>query len=319
MFTRSILLALLIGLVSCQSFHSYDSKEGSGRRYIANIGSGVFKKFVDDISQQTRNTSSRMTTAQIEKKALAYVKQNHKKLGLTKAQADDISSLYDDIPTMNGIHKHLSRHITDIIPINSNIAQKAYKSIIQKPGSINPYGARGQSLRESTLAARNNASPNSPTNFDDAIVRSEIRAIDDVAVRRVHQDNYKLYKKRLSDDPIAAANINEILESATVVYKRTGKSGMGKGCKKFTENASPEVLYQKRQVDDVRAALIEERAFEKAGGPFSKIDDVPASKRLTDAEIDDVTKESLKKVLNYTDDEARIAVDRLKRAPCQVY
>jgi hypothetical protein len=299
MFTRTLLIAVfaITGLVSCQSFNS---TQESGRRYIANIGPGVFKKFIDDIALQTKNTSNRVTTAQIEKKALAYIKQNHKKMGLTKSQADDITSLYDDIPAMNGIHKHLTRHITDILPINSNIAQKAYKSIIQKPGSINPYSAQGRSLRESTLSARSSASPNSPTNFDDALVRSEIRSIDDSAVRRLHQDNYKLYKKRMTDDPIAAANINEILDSAAVVYKRTGRAGMGKGCKKFTENASSDVLFQKRQVDDVRAALMEERAFEKAGGPFSKIDDVPVSKRLTPDEVDEITEEALAKVLNYT-------------------
>jgi hypothetical protein len=316
MFTRSILLVILIGLVSCQSFHS--SKE-SGRRFIANIGPLRFEKFIDDIVLQSKNTTSRVTKAQAEKKALAYIKANHKKMGLTKSQADEITSLYDDIPAMNGIHKHLTRHITDILPINSNIAQKAYKSVIQKPGSINPYSTQGMNLRDSTLAARSSNSPNSPANFDDALVRSEIRSIDDSAVRRLHQDNYKLYKKRLENDPIAAANINEILDSAAAVYKRTGRAGMGKGCKKFTENASPEVLYQKRQVDDVRAALMEERAFEKAGGPFSKIDDVPSSKRLTPDEVDEITEEALAKVLNYTREEAKTAVSRLKRAPCQVY
>lgn len=318
MLTKPLLLAAFLGLVSCQSFHSVDNTS-TGRRYIANIGSGVFKKFIDDIANQTRNTSNRVTSDQIEKKALEYIKKHHEKMGLTKAQANDISSLYDDIPAMNGIHKHLSRHITDIVPINSNIAQKAYKSIIQRPGSINPYNAQGMSLRNSTLAARSSASPNAPRNLDDAIVRKEIRSIDDSAVRRIHQDNYKLYKKRVIDDPVAAANINEILESATVVYKRTGKSGMGKGCKTFTENASSDVLFQKRQVDDVRAALIEERAFEKAGGPFSNIDDVPAAKRLTQDEIDEITEEALAKTLNYTREEAKIAVSRLKRAPCQVY
>jgi hypothetical protein len=321
MLTRSILLvtftlSTLTGLVSCQSFNS---PQDSVRRYIANIGPIRFEKFIDDIVLQSRNSGTRVTKAQAEKKALAYIKANHKKLGLSKVDADNIKSVYDDIPAMNNIHKHLTRHITDILPINSNIAQKAYKSIIQSPGSINPYSTQGRNLRNSTLAARNNNSPNAPINFDDAILRSEIRTIDDVSVRRIHQKNYKLSQKRMVDDPIAAASINQSLDSSVVVYKRTGHPAVGKGCGPFVENASAATLKAKAEADELMAIMVEERAFNKAGGPFSSIDEVPLSKRLTLDEIDEIREEVFAKTFNYTKQEAKTAVSRLKRAPCQVY
>jgi hypothetical protein len=320
MFKLSSVLLAVLTLSSCQSFNSVSEHSPNQRRYIANIGSGVLKGFIDDISAQTRNSTQRFTNKQIEKKALEYIKKNHKKLGITKAQADEIGSIYDDLPYMNKVHKHLTRNITDVIPVNSSIAEKAYSAIVKKSASsLNPYSAAGRELREGTLAARSSASPNSPLNFDDAVVRQEIRSVDNVTVRKTYQDNYKLFKARQSTDPIAAANINEIIESATVVYNRTGKSAMGKGCKKFNENASSEVLEVKANIDIEFAIAVEKKAFEKAGGPFKHHKDIPDNKKLTVDEIEEVRVATFQKQLNYTAEEAATAVKRLKRAPCQVY
>ncbi len=319
MFKLSSVLLAALALSSCQSFNSVSEYSPNQRRYIANIGSGVLKGFIDDISAQTRNSTQRFTNKQIEKKALEYIKKNHKKLGITKSQADEITSIYDDLPYMNKVHKHLTRNITDIVPVNSSIAEKAYAAIQRSGSSLNPYSVAGRELREGTLAARSSASPSAPLNFDDAVVRQEIRNVDDVAVRRTYQDNYKLFKSREAADPIAAANINEIIESATVVYNRTGKSAMGKGCKKFNENASSEVLEVKANLDLEFAIAVEKKAFEKAGGPFKHHKDVPANKKLTVEEIDEIRVATFQKQLNYTAEEAATAVKRLKRAPCQVY
>jgi len=320
----SILLATFM-LASCQSFHSVKPNQ---KRYIANIGSGALKGFIDDIARQTQGTANRMSAAQIEKKVLAYIKKkessaaygNWQKMGILDDQAKNIDNLYDDLPYMNKVHKWVTQNITDILPINPSMAESAYKAIVQRSGSgFNPYKLTQKQLQQLTTARASSTSPFESSHIREVFVKGEMRTIASAETRALYQQNYKLYKARVKNDPVLATNIHETIESAMNITKRTGHKGMGKGCKTFQEKASVEVLEMKANLDIYRAKIIEEKAFAKAGGPFDNIDDVASAKRLTTQEVDDATEEAFRKVLNYTDDEARLAVQRLKKAPCQVY
>ncbi len=325
MFKFSAVLLSVLVLSSCQSFNS-QGPDMSAKREIANTG--FLKGFIDDIARQTQGTANRMTSAQIEKKVLAYIKRkerdmaygNWSKMGIMDDQAKNINGLYDDLPYMNKVHKWVSQNITSIIKVESRVAANAYKVIVNQTGKkFNPYKLTKKELNALTVAKRSSSSPFESSHVREVFIKGEIRAVKNSKIRKIYQDNYKLYSQRVKSDPTIAANIDEILESATTVTKRTGHSGMGKGCKTFNSKASVEVLEMKANLDIYRAKLIEEKAFRKAGGPFDKLDDISTSKRLTTQEIDEATEEAFEKVLNYTREEAKLAVRRLKRAPCQVY
>ncbi len=315
--------AILLGatiLASCQSFNSVPN------RTIAN--SGALKGFIDDIARQTQNTSNRMTSNQIEKKVLEYIKRkeanaaygNWSQMGILDDQAKAIDGLYDDLPYMNKVQKWVTQNITDILDINPNIAQKAYKTILDSsPGGYNPYKLTNSQLDSLTLAAQDASSPFARgIKKREIFVKKEIRGVSNTSQRRILQENYKALNARVGTSPTVANNMHEIVEGAANISKRTGLPGLGKGCKPFNANASEDVLESFANVQNIRSKLVEAKAFEKAGGPFTKIDDVAQSKRLTQAELDEIDVEAFQKALNYTREEASLAVKRLKRAPCQV-
>lgn len=94
---------------------------------------------------------------------------------------------------------------------------------------------------------------------------------------------------------------------------------MGPGCKKFNETAAESIIANKADIDQLRAQIIEQKAYDKAGKVFNSFEEVAPAKRLTQIEIDDATIEAFKKVNAMTDDEARLALNRLKQDPCKIY
>jgi hypothetical protein len=320
------LVVLSLVIASCQSFRSSDNASSRVRREIANLN--LLKGFIDDIARQTQKSATSYTSKQIERKVLDYIKRKEKdmafgnwsKMGLMDDQVKQINGLYDDLPYMNKVHKWVSENITRIIKVETSIAESAYALMMRrsKP-SINPYKNAVSDANEMMMNRRNSSSPFQSTAVKENIIKSKIRQVKDRNIRKVYQENYTNISKRSDISPALEANYHEILESATKVTRKTGHSGMGSGCKAFNEKASLEVLEMKANIDIYRARLIEEKAYQKAGREFASVDDISSAKRLTTKEIDDATEEAFENVLNYTREEARIAVRRLKNKPCKVY
>lgn len=318
----STLLILIFN--SCQSFNSVGHH--STQRKIAN--STILKTFIDDIARKTQGTVNKMTSSEIEKKILEYIKRKEKntshgnwsKMGILDDQAVKINTLYDDLPYMKKIHRWVTQNITSIVPITPSTAKESYRAIINKStDGFNPYALTEQELKALTISTRNSTSPFNSSHMSEVYIKSKIRRIKDSSIRKLYQNNYKLYNSQINSNPTASANIHSMLDSATSITKYTGRSAMGKGCKEFHKNASVEILEMKANIDLLTDKLVQIKATQKAGKSFSSIDDIPKSSRLTSQEIDESRIEAFKKVLSYTDEEARIAVGRLKRSPCQVY
>ncbi len=126
-------------------------------------------------------------------------------------------------------------------------------------------------------------------------------------------------QSRGAQNPAIHANGQEIVESAALITQKTGLKAMGEGCEQFSKTASMETLEIKANIDLYRAQLVEERAVQKAGRQFASVDEIPEASRLTAQELDDITVQSFRDVVGYTDDEARAALARLKKKPCKLY
>ena len=319
-------LALItLVLVSCQSQRSLFGDGGS--RSVANTR--LLRMFIEDVARQSQKTTQRYTVQEIEEKILQYLKRKEKdmlhgnwsKVGISKLQADDMKSLYDDFPHMNKVHKWVAENITKVIKVSDDLAAISYNSIMRKSkSSINPYSFAKNESSQLMMSRRLNTSPFKSINEKGARVFKQVSEVKDQTIKKVYMENYLSFQKRVSNNPAITANAHEILESAANVTKYTGKAGMGKGCKAFNEKASFEILEMKANIDLYRTALIEERAIAKNGGRvFASIDEVPVANRLTAKEINEATEEAFENVLGYTRVEARAAVKRLKGKPCQVY
>lgn len=316
---------MVLVFASCQSQRSWFSSSGS--REIANTR--VLKMFIDDIARQSQKTAQRYTAKEIEQKVLEYLKRKEKdmahgnwsKVGISKLQADDMKSLYDDVPHMGKVHKWVAENITKIIKVSDDVAAASYNVIVKRSKtSINPYKFGQQHSNQLMLNRRANSSPFKSVNQKGQRVFHQVSEIKDQTIKKVYMENYLSFQKRAGNNPGVTSNAHEIIESATQVTKYTGKAGMGKGCKAFNEKASFDVLEMKANIDIHRASIIQERAIAKNGGrSFASIDDVPAKNRLTTQEIDEATEEAFESVLGYTKVEARAAVKRLKGKPCKVY
>lgn len=322
----ALLLGLSMALASCQAFRSSDSPSRKVKREIAN--SRLLREFIDDIARQTQKSATKYSSEQIERKVLEYIKRKEKdmafgnwsKMGLMDDQAKQINGLYDDLPYMNKVHKWVSENITRIIKVETKIAESAYDLIMlrSKP-LLNPYKVAAGEANQMMLSRRNASSPFASTFQKESIVKTQVRKTKDPTIRKVYQENFSSFNKRADLNPALEANYHEILESATMITRKSGHAGMGAGCKTFNEKASLEILEMKANVDIYRAKLIEEKAYRKAGREFASIDDIPSNKRLSADEIDEATEEAFESVLNYTRAEAKIAVRRLKGKPCKVY
>ena len=186
-------------------------------------------------------------------------------------------------------------------------------------GLTNPYKL---SVNESSAQLTSRQQQTSPfrsiTHKQDVILK-DIESIKDKGIQKLHRKNLAEFQKRGSESPSVHANGQEIVQSATVITRKTGLKAMGDGCEEFTQNAAAETLAIKADVDLYRAQLIEDLAHDKAGRSFASVDDIPADKRLTQEELDYATQKSFQDVLGYTDDEARVALRRLKSKPCRLY
>jgi hypothetical protein len=319
-----ILVVLSLAITSCQSFRSKDDPSQGIRREIANTN--LLKRFIDDIARQTQNSARSYTSKQIERKVLEYIKRKEKdvafgnwsKMGIMDDQVKHINGLYDDLPYMKKIHDWVSENITRIIKIETSIAESAYALMMRKSTStINPYKVRVADANDMMMRRRDASSPLfESTAIKENLIKSKIRGIKNRKIRKVYQQNYLKVSKRADMTPSLKANYQVIFDSASDVEKLTGHSFMGQnGC----HGMSPSVIAFKADIDLYAKNFLKEKAFKKAGRKFASVDDITATQRLTRAEVDEGLQEGFKRVLNYTDEEARIAVRRLKNKPCKVY
>lgn len=314
---RVILLVLF--LVSCQSHHSSHMPQTRG------VASGeVFSKFVRSLSQQAK-----MSSDDIERSILTYIKQkgtnnthhNYQLMGITEEQAGQIKSLNDNLPFMPKVRKWAMENMDKINPrISKGTISDVYQSIVvEKKGLINPYAISADASRTARQSRRQTLSPIQSISEKDQRILDAIRKINNRSVENVYRKNLASMQSRGAQNPAIHANGQEIVESAALITQKTGLKAMGEGCEQFSKTASMETLEIKANIDLYRAQLVEERAVQKAGRQFASVDEIPEASRLTAQELDDITVQSFRDVVGYTDDEARAALARLKKKPCKLY
>ncbi len=314
---RVILLVLF--LVSCQSHYSSHMPQTRG------VASGeVFSKFVRSLSQQAK-----MSSDDIERSILTYIKQkgtnnthhNYQLMGITEEQAGQIKSLNDNLPFMPKVRKWAMENMDKINPrISKGTISDVYQSIVvEKKGIINPYAISSDASRTARQSRRQTLSPIQSISEKDQRILDAIRKINNRSVEDVYRKNLASMQSRGAQNPAIHANGQEIVESAALITQKTGLKAMGEGCEQFSKTASMETLEIKANIDLYRAQLVEERAVQKAGRQFASVDEIPEASRLTAQELDDITVQSFRDVVGYTDDEARAALARLKKKPCKLY
>lgn len=324
MKTILIFTLTFLFLASCQShnsiYHSGVSRE------IANT---VFlRDFLDDIARQMTKRGERITTQQLEKKIMEYIRKregdmahgNWTKMGLNKMQADDMKSLYDDVPHMNRVQKWVSENITRIVKVSDDVAFSSYKLIMRESGSaINPY-AYGKTASTAMMSSRRSLirppamtkTPYQSINEKSSRVFTQIADIKDQAIKKIYMKNYMDLASRGKINPRLMANTNEILESAAQITKVTGRAGLGSGCNAITKNASDDVIDGITSYMNQRSRIIqaEMRKLTKDG------------RKATKAEIDNIMNKADREAFEishgYTPIEAQAAVNRLKNKPCKV-
>lgn len=338
--SKALILFFTFALLSCQSTPSRKVE-----RSIANTT--LLRTFLREVSDQSKRHAASELQQQVERRLKEYIRQspdsgdfgNWTRMGITKDQAMKIESLYDDLPYMNKVQKWVMENITILAKeVKPSVARSAYNKILGKSGSLfDPYHGLTDDVQDLAMARRNQTMPGhlrrkAPAQSKPKTVVEELQSrnnrliaateklegVDDTA-KQYLLNNLKMGDDLVKTNPMVASNIHHSVEGSLLITKKTGRRAVGKGCKAFNEKASGEVLELKARVDMRRAELIEKKAYDKAGGVFDSIDDVPANKRLTQSEVDDLTEEAFEDVLGYSRVEARAAIKRLKSPPCQVY
>lgn len=325
-----LILTLMLGS-SCQHNSSmFDETKAS--RSLAN--NSVMRVFLQELA----NRSKTMTVQVLEDEAVKFIKTynykqnigNWEQIGITKEQAQKIRTLYDDLPYMNKVRKWLRSNITKVSRVQTLAAEQAFDVIMQGQKSyINPYKFHAEGAAGMISERRNSLSPFQSVSEHQLRVAKSIEGLttnSSNSLRSKIKELQKIYKEAMAVmirrgklTPSILANGNEIIESACKITQKTGRPGMGAGCKKFNETAAESILANKADIDQLRSQLIEEMAYNKAGKYFDTFEEIASDKRLTQLEIDSATVEAMKKVNGMTDDEARLALQRLKQDPCKIY
>lgn len=328
-----LILILFIG-VSCQHNSGMHS-ESKASRSLAN--NSVMRIFLQEVANKTKS----MTAKSLEEEAIKFIKYhnsttnigNWEQIGITREQALRIRSLYDDLPYMNKVRKWVRSNITKVYQVQASVAEQAFEVIMRgKTGYINPYTFHAQGATGLALARRKSLSPFLSVNEHqkrvaltierltkdfDKLSKSSARSLK--SLQTMYKESMVVMIRRGKKSPSLLANGNEIVESACKITQKTGRPGMGAGCKKFNETAAESIISNKADIDQLRAQIIEERAYSKAGKYFESFNDIAPEMRLTQVEIDEATIEAFKRVNAMTDDEARVALQRLKQNPCKIY
>lgn len=319
-----ILILTTAILASCQSHHSVTNSNGS--RDIANTI--ILRSFLDDVTRQMSSKGQKMTTQQLEKKIMEYIRHKEKdmatgnwtKMGLNKLQVDDMKSLYDDLPHMNRVHKWVAENITRIVDGIDDIAYNSYKLIMRESGStINPY-AYGKSGSGNLMSSRRNLIKPPPItktsyqsiNDKSSRVFTQIADVKDQAIKKVYMKNYMELANRGKLDPRMMANTNEILESAAQITKVTGRTGLGSGCNAVTKNASDDII------DGITSYMNQRNKIIQAEMKKLTQDGRKATKQQIDDVMNKADREAFEISHGYTPMEAQAAVNRLKNKPCKV-
>lgn len=319
-----LLVALTFTISSCQHRSQYKSGHENFNRTFASTQ--AFSNFIRKIAAQSGKSIDTL-----EDTIIRYIRSSQQNsthgnwtaLGITEDQAKQIKSLSDDHPFMGKVRKWVSENVTTAAKVKPLVADEAFEEFINgsKNGSrgvINPYRRLNQESVAQRAARHKGSSPFSSIAKKQDIV---LREIEDLPrdIQKVYRKNLAEFQKRGQDSPSVHANGQEIVQSANLISKKTGLKAMGEGCEEFTKNASSEVLAIKADVDIRRAEIIEEMAHAKAGRSFASVDDIPASQRLDETDLQYATEKAFQDVLGYTDDEASRAIKRLKSKPCKLY
>lgn len=337
--SKVLVFSVMLTLAACQS-----TPPRKVERSIANTT--VLRTFLKEVAEQSRDVGARDLQQQIEKNLKEYIRQNSEgehgnwvRMGITKDQAFKIESLYDDLPYMNKVQKWVMENVTTLAKgVKPSIASNAYTKIVGRSGSvINPYQGLSDDVKDLAMARRGQTMPShlrrkAPEAQKSQSISDELRSRNNRLIAAVENldgvdstaKQYILNNLKISDDlvknnPLVASNIHHSVEGSVLITKKTGLRSMGKGCESFNEKASGEILEIKARVDMRRAELIEQKAYDKAGKVFNSVDEIPADRRLSQAEIDEATEEAFEDVLGYSRKEAQAAIKRLKSPPCQVY
>lgn len=318
-------MKLVLGAILFFTFLGCQSNQSLKKEFKRNpASSSAWKTFIRNVAQ-----AGKMTDEAVEKHFIEFIKRQNKdsldnaaQMGLTAEQAQSIKTLSDDLNFLPKVRKWGLENMDVVFP---NLQKSVFADAYKAASAGNP-GMKNRYLMTSSIKGkrvpRGGASPfQSANQRKHRALLENIEGVNGQKTRDMLIENLEAVTNNSKRSPAAVANVHEIIESAAMVSKRTGVSGMGDGCEQFIKNASDEVLEIKANVDLYRAQLIEERAFERAGRSFANVDKdkIPSNLRLQQEDLDQATIDSFKKVLGYSDEEARAAVARLQKKPCRLY
>ena len=281
----------------------------------------IWRQLVKSLSRQ-----GGMTEEKVEQTILQYVKRSPKSddldylpSGISNKEAQLISSMDDQHIFMPKVRKWASENLDLIFPnMDKSSLSNIYKQhIVRDRGIVNVYTAK---INSQIRARSNEMSPFQLAKEQDLRLLGQIETIQSNEVKNSLKKALREFQKKAVDSPAARTNGHQILESAVLVYQKTGKSGIGDGCEAFIKTASDEVLASKANLDLYRAELIEQMAIKRNDGrAFASIDDVPIHKRLDETDIDNATIQAFQDTMGYNPSQARKIVNNLKNPPCKVY
>src|SRR5690606_2049827 len=205
--------------------------------------------------QELASKSGRYTTASIEEAALAYIRRtdpakkygNWNELGITEDQAKAIRSLDDELPYMPKVRKWITENATKYLRVEVKVAEAAFDAMKSGMRAFdNPYRL-SHSISDQVSTARNRFKPQSLLTKQERIM-VKLNDLPPSMQTRI-KNNMSVYMQRAGQNPSLIHNGEEIIESGVTITRKTGKPGMGEGCKAFSESASPDVLAEKANVD----------------------------------------------------------------------
>lgn len=281
----------------------------------------VWRQLVKSLSRQ-----GAMTEEKVEQTILQYIKRSPKgddldylPSGISNKEAQLISSMDDQHIFMAKVRKWASENLDLIFPhMDKNTLSNIYKQhIVRDRGIVNVYTAR---VNSQIRARSNEMSPFQQAKEKDLRILAQIETIESSEIKDSLKKALREFQKRGVDSQAARTNGHQILESAVLIYQKTGKSGIGDGCEAFIKTASDEVLASKANLDLYRAELIEQMAIKRNDGrAFASVDDVPLHKRLDENDLDNATMQAFQDTMGYNPSQARKVVNNLKNPPCKVY
>ena len=311
----------LLGLLFFTTLISCQSAQKHGSRSLASQGHAkLFSTFIREFKTEAKIVDD------VEGKLLAFLKSTNDSaahaddIGISQTELEKITSLDGDEPYMIQVRAWLTRNMDKVFPSNKAAIKKVYKEVVLKERDLPNVYELSSSANRNIRSHSRKKNPGVQVDNRQKAIMSEIDSLKSAEQKKLLENNLAAGISRADESKRFATLGKDISESGLTIYKKTGLSGIGKGCEEFMKSAPVEAIHNKALIDLSRAQEIEALAYQKNGGKaFRSFDEVPADKRVTQDEIDEITTRAIASVLKKSDDQAASTFKELKSSPCHFF